>query len=53
MALVPCGTTGEVATLTSDEHRRVIEIGSRSRRGGGCRCIAGCGSYSTAVAIER
>ena len=26
MALVPCGTTGESATLTSDEHRRVIEL---------------------------
>ena len=25
-ALVPCGTTGEAATLTTDEHRRVIEI---------------------------
>ena len=23
-ALVPCGTTGEVATLTSDEHRELI-----------------------------
>jgi len=24
--LVPCGTTGEVATLTAAEHSRVIEI---------------------------
>ena len=25
MALCPCGTTGEGATLDSDEHRRVVE----------------------------
>ena len=25
-ALVPCGTTGESATLTPAEHRRVIEL---------------------------
>ena len=24
--LVPCGTTGESATLSHDEHKRVIEI---------------------------
>jgi 4-hydroxy-tetrahydrodipicolinate synthase len=50
--LVPCGTTGEVATLNSAEHRRVIEITveAAARR---VPVIAGCGSYSTAVTIEK
>jgi 4-hydroxy-tetrahydrodipicolinate synthase len=51
-ALVPCGTTGEVATLTADEHRQVIELAVEQARGR-VPVIAGCGSYSTAVSIER
>ena len=51
-ALVPCGTTGEVATLTSDEHRRVVELAVEQARGQ-VPVIAGCGSYSTAASIER
>ena len=51
-ALVPCGTTGEVATLTVDEHRRVIELAVEQARGR-VPVIAGCGSYSTAASIER
>ncbi len=51
-ALVPCGTTGEVATLTADEHRRVIELSVEQARGL-VPVIAGCGSYSTAASIER
>ena len=51
-ALVPCGTTGEVATLTADEHRRVIELAVEEARGR-VLVIAGCGSYSTAASIER
>ena len=51
-ALVPCGTTGEVATLTADEHRRVIEI-TVSAAKGRVPVIAGCGTYSTAASIER
>jgi len=51
-ALVPCGTTGEVATLTADEHRRVVatavEVAKRR-----VPVIAGCGTYSTAASIER
>jgi len=51
-ALVPCGTTGEVATLTADEHRAVIahtvEVAN-----GRVPVIAGCGTYSTAASIER
>ena len=50
--LVPCGTTGEVATLDSEEHRRVIEITVEAARGR-VPVIAGCGSYSTAVTIEK
>src|SRR5438067_12471901 len=51
-ALVPCGTTGEVATLSADEHREVIaaavEVGK-----GRVPVIAGCGTYSTEHSIER
>jgi 4-hydroxy-tetrahydrodipicolinate synthase len=50
-ALVPCGTTGESATLTRDEHREVIAHAVRIANGR-VPVIAGCGSYSTAVAIE-
>jgi 4-hydroxy-tetrahydrodipicolinate synthase len=50
-ALVPCGTTGETATLGPDEHREVIAAAVREA-GGRVPVIAGCGSYSTAVAIE-
>ncbi|HYD37451.1 MAG TPA: 4-hydroxy-tetrahydrodipicolinate synthase, partial [Allosphingosinicella sp.] len=50
-ALVPCGTTGESATLTSAEHRRVIELAVEGA-GGRVKVIAGCGSNDTAHAIE-
>lgn len=49
--LVPCGTTGESATLTHDEHRRVIEI-TIEHAAGRVPVIAGTGSNSTAEAIE-
>jgi 4-hydroxy-tetrahydrodipicolinate synthase len=44
--LVPCGTTGEGATLTDDEHRRVIEavVRTAERR---VPVVAGCGSNDT------
>ena len=51
-ALVPCGTTGEVATLDSGEHRQVIETVVEAADGR-VPVIAGCGSYSTAATIER
>ena len=51
-ALVPCGTTGEVATLTADEHRQVIET-VVERANGRVPVIAGCGTYSTAASVER
>lgn len=50
-ALVPCGTTGESGTLSHDEHRQVIALAVRTANGR-VPVIAGCGSYSTAVAIE-
>jgi 4-hydroxy-tetrahydrodipicolinate synthase len=50
-ALVPCGTTGEAATLSTDEHRRLIEITVEVARGR-VPVIAGCGANSTAHAIE-
>ena len=50
-ALVPCGTTGEVATLNSDEHRQVISAVVEAAKGR-VPVIAGCGSYSTAHSIE-
>jgi 4-hydroxy-tetrahydrodipicolinate synthase len=50
-ALVPCGTTGEAATLSTEEHRRVIEITVEVARGR-VPVIAGCGSNNTAHAIE-
>ena len=51
-ALVPCGTTGEVATLSADEHRRVVALTVETANGR-VPVIAGCGSYSTAATIER
>lgn len=49
--IVPCGTTGESATLTFDEHKRVIEIAVQAvnKR---IPVIAGTGGNSTAEAIE-
>ena len=50
-ALVPCGTTGEAATLTTDEHRALIAATVEVARGR-VLVIAGCGSNNTAHAIE-
>jgi 4-hydroxy-tetrahydrodipicolinate synthase len=50
-ALVPCGTTGESATLNRDEHREVIARAVQVANGR-VPVIAGCGSYSTEAAIE-
>src|SRR5215207_8848256 len=49
--LVPCGTTGEAATLAVDEQRRLIEIAVEVARGK-VPVIAGCGSNNTAHAVE-
>ena len=51
--LVPCGTTGESATLTEEEDRLVIRLTIEAARArGDARVIAGTGSNSTAAAIE-
>jgi len=49
--LVPCGTTGESATLTYDEHNRIIDI-TIEAAGGRLPVIAGTGSNSTAETIR-
>ncbi|WP_300974238.1 4-hydroxy-tetrahydrodipicolinate synthase [Sphingomonas sp. LHG3406-1] len=50
--LVPCGTTGEVATLSSDEHAAVVRATVETSRGR-VPVIAGCGSYSTAESLRK
>ncbi len=49
--LVPVGTTGETATLSHDEHRRVVELCVKTAAGR-LPVVAGAGSNSTAEAIE-
>jgi 4-hydroxy-tetrahydrodipicolinate synthase len=48
--LVPCGTTGEGATLDSDEHRRIVAACVEAAAGR-VKVIAGCGSNDTKQAI--
>lgn len=52
--LVPCGTTGESATLSHEEHRRVIEV-CVQHAAGRVPVIAGTGSNATSetVALTR
>ncbi len=47
--IVPCGSTGESATLSPDEHIRVIEIAVDQAKK--AKVLAGAGSNSTAEAI--
>ena len=49
--LVPCGSTGEAATMTPEEHRRVVEITVDQAKGRVPIC-AGAGSNNTAKAVE-
>jgi 4-hydroxy-tetrahydrodipicolinate synthase len=48
--LVPCGSTGEAATMTVAEHRRVVEI-TVEQAAGRVPIVAGAGSNDTAKAI--
>lgn len=48
--IVPCGTTGESATLSHEEHNRVIELAIEGAAGR-VPVIAGTGSNSTAETI--
>lgn len=50
-AIVPCGSTGESATLTHDEHAQVIEA-VVAKAAGRVSVIAGTGSNATAEAID-
>ncbi len=50
-ALVPCGTTGEGATLGAEEHARVVRICVEEARGK-APVIAGCGTNNTRATIE-
>ena len=49
--LVPCGTTGESATLSHEEHERVIEICIDQAKGR-VPVLAGAGSNNTSEAIR-
>jgi 4-hydroxy-tetrahydrodipicolinate synthase len=52
--VVPCGSTGEAATMTPAEHRRVVEITVEQVRGR-VPVVAGAGSNDTkkAIALSR
>ncbi|HVI98708.1 MAG TPA: 4-hydroxy-tetrahydrodipicolinate synthase [Sphingomonas sp.] len=50
-ALVPCGTTGEAATMPKDEHFRVVRTCVEQAKGR-VPVIAGAGSNDTRVAID-
>jgi 4-hydroxy-tetrahydrodipicolinate synthase len=48
--LVPCGSTGEAATMTAEEHRRTVEVVVKQANGRVPIC-AGAGSNDTQKAI--
>lgn len=49
--VVPCGTTGESATMSHDEHKKVIQI-CVEQVNGRVPVLAGAGSNNTAEAVE-
>ena len=49
--IVPCGTTGESATMSHQEHQRVVELTVKTVNGR-VPVLAGSGSNSTAEAID-
>lgn len=49
--LVPCGSTGEAATLSHDEHLRIVEI-TAERADGRLPVVAGSGSNDTEKCIR-
>lgn len=49
--IVPCGTTGESATLSHEEHEQVISVVVK-QAAGRVKILAGAGSNSTAEAIR-
>jgi 4-hydroxy-tetrahydrodipicolinate synthase len=48
--LVPCGTTGESATLSDDEREVLVRVCVAEARGG-ARVVAGTGSNDTRPAV--
>ncbi len=50
-ALVPCGTTGESATMSIEEHNRVVAV-CVEQAAGRVPVIAGCGSNDSRVALN-
>ncbi len=50
-AIIPIGTTGESPSISSDEHRRILDI-VIERSGGRIKVFAGSGSNYTKRAIE-
>lgn len=50
--LVPCGTTGESATMSDEEQQRVIGVTIETARGR-ARVIAGAGGNATAGTVRR
>ncbi len=50
-ALVPCGTTGEAATQSFEEHFEAVRV-CIDQAGGRVPVIAGCGSNDTRIAIQ-
>ncbi len=50
-ALLLLGTTGEAATLTREERRKIAEIGGEMTNGK-AKYILGCGSNSTALTLD-
>ena len=49
--LVPCGTTGEVPTLSHAEHRRVVEL-VIEEAAGQVPVVAGAGGYDTREVVQ-
>ncbi len=50
--LIPCGTTGESATMSAEEDQHVIRMTIEVAHKSGAKVIAGTGSNNTAAAIE-
>lgn len=50
---VACGTTGETATLTQSEWEKVVQATVDFAKPFGKKTMAGCGSYSTKVVVEK
>ena len=50
--VIPCGTTGESPTLSTEEKKTLIELAILTLKGTGVKVIAGTGSNDTRKAVE-